>query len=264
MSARRTPIAICAVLLVALSVHESKALGIRAKGGFAHIAYGDFNEFAQGVNEQIASDPEVSGELGAINWVPELGAELLVPILPRLELGLGAGAIWGSSNFTFSSGAATFSFEHTVKSFPIGATLYATIPVPMSFAKPFISAGGAAYYTILGFEERLGAAGTVLGYDATLSSWGFGFHGAAGISLDILPGADIEIGFGGRYAKVRGFEGNATNTTGESLDVALGFYEDEHGYKIYGPVDASESSSVGEGTVDLSGYAVTLAVRVSY
>ncbi len=258
-------IAVVSCAAVALcAAQPASAFGIRVTGGFAHVAYGDFNDFADGINDLIARDPDITGELGDIRWIPELGAEVTAALTPLFSLGAGAGMLRGSSEFTFSSGGATLSFEHTVAAYPFTGTLYAEIPASLGFAKPYAFAGGGAYYTKLAFAERVGSLGDVVGYDADLSSWGYGLHGGAGISVAVAPRVAVDIGFKGRYVKVSHFEGTATSTKGETIDVVLGFYEGEEGYMVYGPLNAGDYGAVDEGVVDLSGYAITLGVNISF
>jgi opacity protein-like surface antigen len=258
-------IAVCSCIIVALfAAHPARGIDVRVTGGYTHVAYGDFNDFADGINAIIAADPEISGEFGNINWIPEIGAELSMPLMHRLSLSAGAGLLWGTSEFTFSSGGAILSFEHAIKAYPLTAALYAEIPAPFAFAKPYAYAGGGAYYTKLTFEERAGAGGDITGYDADLTSWGFGMHGGLGLAVSVTPLVSIDFGFKGRYVKIKHFEGTATSTEGETVDVVLGFYEGEGGYMVYGPVGAAYAGAVDQGTVDLTGYAITAGVNVSF
>ncbi|RJR26182.1 MAG: hypothetical protein C4574_07600 [Candidatus Latescibacterota bacterium] len=253
----------CAAAAI-LAASAAGAVDIRVTGGYTRVAYGDYNTFADGVNTVIAADPTITGELGAIRWIPEIGLEATVPVAPPFSLGAGAGVLWGSSSFEFSAGGSTLSFEHTVKAYPLTATVYADLPAPFAFAKPYAFAGGGAYYATVGFEERLGGTGDVVGYDAELSAWGFGLHGGAGLSFAVAPRIGLDLGVRLRYAKIKGFEGTATSTEGETADVVLGYFEGGEGYMIYGPVRADEAAGTGEGSVDLGGFGVSLGLRVAF
>ncbi len=260
----RSGAAAACVVFALCGVNEAEAAGVRVTGGYTRISYGDYNAFADGVNELIAADPSITGTLGNIRWIPEIGVEATVPVAPFLSLGAGAGMLWGTSSFEFSAGGATLSFEHTVKAYPLTATLYAEIPAPFSFAKPYAFAGGGAYRATVGFEERLGGSGDVVGYDAELSAWGFGLHGGAGLSFAVAPRVGLDLCVRGRYAKIKGFEGTATSTEGETADVVLGFFEGDGGYMVYGPVSADDAAGIGEGAVDLGGFGISLGMHVTF
>ncbi len=263
MTLRKRTLASCLVIVLC-AAGQAGAVGLRVTGGYTRIAYGDYNEFVDGVNDLIAADPAMTGELGSIHWIPEIGIEATHHVIPTLSIGAGAGMLWGSSSFEFTAEGSTFSFEHAVKAYPITATLYADVPALLGFAKPFAFAGGGAYYTKLTFEERVGGVGDIFGYDADLSSWGFGAHGGVGLSFSVAPMVGIELAVEGRYAKITGFEGTATSTDGETADVILGFYEGDGGYMIYGPVGVDDAAGAGEGSVDLTGYGISLGVHVSF
>lgn len=259
-------IGLCAAACAALVVSSAAAagFGVRVRGGMSRVSYGDFNEFADGINALIAADPTITGELATIRWIPEIAVEATMPVSGVLTLGFGAGLLRGSSSYELSAGSSTLSFEHRVGAYPLTATLYAAIPAPFAFARPYAFAGAGAYYATAAFEQRLGAGGDVFGYDSDLSAWGWGLHGGAGLSFAVAPTVSIEIGVQGRYAVVDGFEGTATSTEGETADVVLGFYEGEEGYMVFGPVNAADAAGVDEGAVDLSGFGFTLGATISF
>ena len=262
MAFRSRAAAACFVVSL-LAAGRADAVALRATAGFSRIAYGDYNAFADGINAIIAADPTFTGELGNMHWLPEIGVEASVPLVPALSLGAGAGLIWGSSSFEFSAEGETLTFEHTVKAYPLTVALRAEIPAPFVFARPYVFAGGGAYYVKLTFEERLGGASELFGYDAELSSWGFGMHGGVGFSFTVAPTVSVDLGFMGRYAKITGFEGTATSVDGETADIALVYYEDD-GNMVYGPESVEAAAGLGEGAVDLSGYGISLGVHVSF
>lgn len=263
MAIRRVAAASCA-LAALCAADGAGAVALRLTAGYTRVAYGDYNSFAEGVNKLIAADPSITGELGTIHWIPEIGLEAILPIAPRISLGAGAGMLTGSSSFAFSAGGSTLTYEHTVKTYPLSATIRAEIPAPFSFASPYAFAGGGAYRVTVGFEERLAGSGGAVGYDAELSAWGFGLHGGAGFSFAVAPRVGLDVGFRARYAKVDGFAGTATSTEGETAAVVLGLYESDGGYTVFGPVSAADAAEYGTGAVDLGGFGISLGLHVSF
>ena len=241
----------------------SAGIGIRVSGALSYVSYGDFNDFADYINNDVLAAGGASGEIGAIHWVPEFAGEIVLPIVPVLDLGIGAGVITGKSEFNFGSGSDRFDYAHTVKAYPVTATAYVHLPL-LPFAKPYAFGGGGLYYTKLTFDETVTAGGSTEGFGADLTKWGFGLHGGAGLSFSLSPMAVFDIGVKGRWAKITGFEGIATSTDGEAIDVFLASYVDDEGGLNFGPEAAVDKATFGEGAVDLSGFAFMLTLVVAF
>ena len=237
--------------------------GVRVTGGMSYIAYGNFNDFVDNVNALMAAETLGVGEVGNIHWVPEFSGEVLYSFMPTVAVGIGAGVLSGTSTFEVNLGGSGFSFEHTVKAYPITGTVYAKIPVPFTFAKPYVFAGGGAYYTKVKFNESVTVMNERQGYDAELTTWGFGIHGGAGLEISIVPMVAVDIGVSARAAKMKGFTGTATSSDGRTADVFLAYYTSD-GAVTYGPELAAEKGNYAEGEVDLSGFAVSLSLKVSF
>jgi opacity protein-like surface antigen len=241
----------------------SAGIGVRVSGGLSYVSYGDFNDFAEYINAEVLAASEASGEIGAIHWVPEFQGEIVLPIAPMLDLGIGVGIIMGSSEFGFEVSGDRFDYEHTVKAYPVTATGYVDLPL-LPFARPYAFGGGGLYYTKLTFGNVVTIGGTATGYDAELTKWGFGLHGGAGLSFSLSPMVTFDIGVKGRWAKIAGFEGSATTTDGEVIDVFLASYVDDEDELVFGPEATVDKGAYDEGAVDLSGFAFTLTLVVAF
>lgn len=233
-------------------------VGLRVTGALAYVAYGDYNGFVDDVNARMAAETLASGEVSSMHWMPSLAAEALYSFTPALTAGIGAGFLRGSAAFDIVVGGESLSFEHTVTSYPLTGTIYATIPAPLGRVAPYVFGGGGAYYTKLTFDERTEPEAS---YEAELGAWGFGLHGGAGVAIAIAPRLSAEIAVSGRYAKVRGFTGTGTSGEGTEEDVVLAVSKDG-GPAKYGPAPAPLAGSFDEGSVDLSGFTLLVAVRV--
>ncbi len=254
---------ISAVAIVTAAAGVSEAgIGFRATGGYSHISYGDFNDWVDEVNESLASGG--AGEIDNIKWVPEFGGEFYYSIVPMFEIGVGAGMMMGNSEYSFTDGDESVEFEHKIKAFPINANFYFKPNVPFSGMKPYLYAGGAMYYTKLDFGFKLANLSDEGGYDAELSTWGFGIHGGGGMEFPIIPSLSLDVGFKIRWASIGGFEGTATDLEGETRDVFLAGFTDDEGNWSYGPAEASMEGEYDEGKVDLTGYTIYIGFKAGF
>jgi opacity protein-like surface antigen len=261
---QRASLAALLVLAAALvSASAWAGIGVRVSGGLSYISYGDFNDFADYVNSELLAPNEASGEIGSIHWVPEFGGEIVLPLMPKLDLGIGAGAIMGTSEFSLGAGDDRFDYKHTMNAYPIVATAYVRLPL-LPFAKPYAFGGGGLYYAKLTFDETVTTGGASSGFGAELSKWGFGLHGGAGLSFSFSPAVTFDVGVKGRWARITGFEGTATRTDGEVVDIFLASYVDDEGGLNFGPEAVADKRTYGEGAVDLSGFAFILTLTVAY
>jgi len=239
-------------------------IGVRVSGGLSYISYGDFNHFADYLNNEVLAPNGATGQIDAIHWVPEFEGEVVVPLVHMIDLGIGGGFVTGKSDFSFDAGSGDrFDYNHTVKSYPLTATVYVKLPL-LPFAKPYAFAGGGMYYTKATFDETVTSGGSADVLKAELTKWGFGFHGGAGLSFALAPRVGLDIGVKGRWAKIKGLTGTATGSDGRSVGVFLAYYTDEDGATQFGPEALSDKGAYGEGSVDLSGYAFTLTMTVAF
>jgi hypothetical protein len=240
----------------------SAGIGVRVSGGLSYVSYGDFNDAADYANEEGLWASGATGEVGAIHWIPEFSGEVIVPVIPRLSVGVGGGIVFGKSSYVLRTGLGAYSYEHTMKAYPVTATAYVDLPM-LPFAKPYVYLGGGAYRTKLTFEESTSGISTDEA-SAELQKWGFGLHGGAGLSFDIIPTVQFDLGLKWRWADVKGFEGTRRNPDGSSTDVFLASYRDTDGSLNFAPESMADKDVFGEGSVDLSGFSFMLGLTVSF
>lgn len=255
-----------AALLVIASACAASAVsagvGVRLGGSLSYVSYGDFNDLAGYLNDEVLAPSGATGEMSLIHWIPEFHGEIVMSVVPKLDLGVGAGIIKGESEFNLIAAGDRFDYRHVVEAYPITATAYAQLP-PLPFAKPYAFGGAGVYYAKLSFDESLTLGGSESGVTAELAKWGFGLHGGVGLSFSLAPKVTFDIGVKGRWARIKGFEGTATSTDGETVDVFLASYIDEDGGCNFGPEAAADKGALAEGAVDLSGFAFTLTLTIA-
>ena len=255
--------AFLAFVLLLAAGSASAGIGVRVNGGMSYVSYGDFNDAADYANEEGLWASGATGEIGAIHWIPEFGGEIIVPVIPRLSVGVGGGIVFGKSSYALQTGLGAYSYEHTMKAYPVTATAYVDLPM-LPFAKPYVYLGGGAYRVSLTFEESTSGGAGAEEASADLGEWGFGLHGGAGLSFALAPTVQFDLGLKLRWADVKGFEGTRTNPDGSLTDVFLASYRDAGGALNFGPEATADRGVYGEGSVDLSGFAFMLGLTVSF
>jgi hypothetical protein len=255
-------LAAVAVASVPVFGSASAGVGVRVNGGVSRISYGDFNAWVDNVNARMATETLAVGAVDKIHWIPEFSGEFLYSFVPGLTVGVGAGMLSGKSTFDVGFADGSYRFEHSVRSYPFTATLYGDLPT-IPVGKPYVFGGGAAYYAKITFHETVTAGTEEEWYDADLTAWGFGVHGGAGLEIPIVPMVSADVGVTGRFVRMRRFSGNATGNEGARGEVFLAYYE-RGGVVGYGPEPVSEKGAYGEGTVDFSGFALTMALHVTW
>jgi opacity protein-like surface antigen len=243
------------LVLAAAAVPAEAGLGIKVRGGYSYMNYGDFNDWVDAFNEDV---PSGSPTIDNIKWIPEVSAELTFPILPTFSGGIGIGYLSGKSDYGISLGGSdNFSYLHKVKAMPVLLNMY--WEPPLVSINPFVYGGLGFYRTNLEFEYWLTAGGDREGYSSELDKWGFGLQAGGGVRIALMPTMSLDIGVQGRWADISGFEGTATNQDGDSKDVYLGKGEVD-GYNVYGPME--QGSGIGEASVDLSGFTIFVGLTI--
>jgi len=235
-------------------------IGFRVSGGYGYIGYRDYNDWIDYMNNEYLPSMSIAGKLDKLHWAPEISGEALVFLFPRFDLGLGGGLISGKRSFSIEP--VGYRYEHTVKTYPITATIYAALPAPFGFAKPYAFAGGGVYYSTLVFDSDTPAAAT--SFKADLSAWGFGVHAGAGLRIPLAPRVSLDVGIKGRVTAIRGFEGTKTWDTGKTEDIFLAHGMNQQHNLIYEPKPVSEKDTFHEGTVDISGVAIALGLKMLF
>jgi opacity protein-like surface antigen len=246
-----------------LAAHGASAgVGVRVSGAMSYISYGEFNDAVDYANNEGLWASGASGEISAIHWIPEFGGEVVVSVVPRLSIGVGAGIMYGKSSYVLQTGLGSYSYEHTVKAYPLTATAYVNLP-PIPIARPYVYLGGGAYRTTLTFTES--TSGVSSGEaSADLRKWGFGIHAGAGLSFAVVPRVRFDVEVKWRHAVVKGFEGERKNPDGTTTAVFLASYTDVDGAVTFAPEPAADKGSFAEGSADLSGVAFVLGFTVAF
>lgn len=241
-----------ALTFMAAAVPAEAGFGIKLKGGYTYISYSDFNDWVDTANNEI---PSGSPTLDNINWLPEISAELTFPLLPTFSGGVGIGYLSGKCDYSVSFSGDSFSYVHKVKAMPVLLNVY--WEPPLVSINPFVYGGIGLYRTNLDFDYRLTSGGNEEGYNAELDKWGFGLHAGGGFRIALLPTLSLDIGAQGRWADISGFEGTASSSGGETVDVYLAKGE---GY--FGP--EQKGAGEPEASVDLTGFTMFVGLTFGF
>lgn len=254
----------CLAFVLCIAAQSASAgIGVRVNGALSRISYGDFNDAADYTNREELWASGATGEVGAIHWIPEFGGEVIIPVIHRLSVGVGGGIAFGKSSYLLKTNLGDFSYEHRMKAYPLTATAYVDLPM-LPFAKPYLYLGCGAYDVKLTFEESASSGSSADNVSEELQKWGYGLHGGAGLSFDIVPKVQFELGLRWRLAAVKGFEGERRNSDGSTTDVFLASYRDKAGNLYFRTEPMADKGALGEGSVDLSGISFILGLAVSF
>jgi hypothetical protein len=252
-----------AVLILGTLIATNAAtagIGFRVSGGYGYISYRDYNDRIDYMNSEYLPSMSIAGTLDKLHWAPEISGEVLVFLFPRFDFGLGVGLISGSRSFSIEP--VGYRYEHTMKTYPITATVYAALPAPFGFAKPYVFAGGGVYYSAIVFDYDTPSAAT--SFTTDLSAWDFGAHAGAELRIPLAPRISLDILVRGRLAAIQGFEGTKIWDTGRTEDIFLAHGMNQQHNVIYEPKPVSERDTFHEGTVDVSGVAVALGLTMLF
>jgi opacity protein-like surface antigen len=257
-----------AILVIAAALPAEAGLGLKIKGGYTWISYGDYNEWVDETNARLPYEFVEGVKIPRyenINWMPEITAELTYPIAPTFTGSVGIGYLSGKSEYSFSYEPADIALEedHTVKAIPVTVNVY--WEPSLGSLKPFVYGGIGLYRTSLEFTSSFTFGDETDGYTAEMDKWGFGLQGGAGLSFSFSPKVSFDFGIQGRWADISGFEGTATRLDGETKEVYLGkgwVEEDGEDIYYYGPTDKADN--MDEGTVSLSGYTLFIGMTIGF
>ncbi len=250
-----------AVCMQPLPTHAG--IGFRVNGGLSYATYSDFNDYVKHVNEVELPAIGVMGTLNDIHWVPEVNGEVLFSPVPKITIGAGAGFISGKSEFSYMIGFIESKYKHTIKAYPLALTGYFDFSLPGASIDLYLQGGVAAVYSKITFDMKLTDGTNTDGLDAELTTWGYELHGGGGVKLAIFPKVSIDLGIRARWADLTGYEGTGAVIGEGDYDVFLA-KDTEEGYVLYGPESVENNDQYEEGSVDLTGFAVTLGVTVSF
>lgn len=267
MRKRFFSLAVLLAVFVILPQAVFAGVSLRFTGGYYHMGYKDFNDWVKQLNasideanQDIPASQQIP-KMDEMTWVPEFGGEILFSVAPTVSIGAGVGIIAGSSSIAYQLEGFGIDFDHKVRSYPFTATAYVRFPaIPI---KPFLYGGAGFYRSKATFDYYALMDYDRLGYSAELTDWQFGIHGGGGISFNIAPTISLDIDMRFRWADLKGFEGTATSSDGETIDVFLakGTVDGEY---LYGPEDVAAKGTIGEGSVSLTGYGFFVGLNIGF
>ncbi len=226
---RRFSTVICLTILSMLLLAGSSqaGLGVRISGPATHVSLGQFNDYVDAFNSEYLSGTPYSWN--NLNWMPEFSGEILYNVTPMLDVGIGMGLIVSTSELSIIAGLESSSEKHKLRSYPFTATGYYEPGWALGPFKPFFYGGAGIYYTNWTYSTAYMGTRDDFSYEWNLTKWGFGLHGGLGVEISILPKLSVDVGFKGRWANFKGFEGKDPF---EGDDVILGVGTIEHVVEI--------------------------------
>jgi opacity protein-like surface antigen len=269
---RFSAVAVIAILSISFLPGVSYAgFGIRLTGPATYVGYGDFNDYVDTYNSEYLSDSPYKYE--NINWAPEFGVEVLYTLLPKIDIGVGAGIIMGTSEYSVSAGLENITLRHKIRPYPFTATAYYRLPWMGGPFKPIAYGGVGVYYNKAFFSSAYMGTGNDYSYEWTLTKWGFGLHGGVGFEISILPKLSVDLGIKARWANFTGFEGTDP-ISGEKVIIGTGTVEVEVGdppaiyiVPVYEPMTAefvNENENLREAEVSLTGYSIVIGINIMF
>ena len=249
-----------ALAITAAEVPAEAGTGIKVKGGYSHISYGDYNDWVKESNSEIPLGYPTYEEL---HWIPEVSAEFTFPILSSVSGSVGIGYLSGKTKYNVNLGIVSYSYVHRVKATPVFLNVYWEIP--LQTINPFVYGGVGLYRTVLEVDESLTEGSQTKGTNSELDKWGFGLHAGCGIGIALAPTISFDVGVQGRWADISGFEGTSKPLGGDQEPVYLGKGEverDNIAVSYYGP--ATKDSGLEEASVNLSGYTIFIGLTFGF
>ena len=244
-------------------------------GGGNYISGGDLNEGARGFAEFSRDDLKIQGEAALLHLSYIFGAELSFPLSSQFYLGIGADYFRGkkesSSDQTETLPGNSFATRPEIEALPLRVVL-SFYPVPFLYLK-----GGVEYYFAkISYFYRFQEGDYRREWEGNANSQGLGILGALGLDWSISSYFSLFAEATGRYAKIKGFEGEDTSRDSE------GFIYTEEGtlyfYQVSGtnqktypqlfirnkkPAEARVSDA-REALVDFSSVSLRLGFRIKF
>ncbi|MBN1271962.1 MAG: outer membrane beta-barrel protein [Candidatus Aminicenantes bacterium] len=232
------------------------SFGFRLLGGLNYASGGNISDGHSGLMQGWRAFAMLFGyadngtNIGAMHMGLGLEADFILNFTKNLGVGIGAGYITagGKSDAELSDGTDTLdlSQKSTASAIPIRLSLCLNFPVSpmMSF---IADVGGGFYLTKVVSTFRMESLPNYTQQKVDTSASGIGFHGGLGLKVNFSPNLGLVLMGRGRYAKIKGFEGDMT-TTGDPPPSATPV----SGVLYY------EEITLPEGTVGLVGLETTL------
>jgi len=277
------------ILLTANSPAQSK-FSLKVKGGYTMISFHDLDSVITSHDrlfEDISLNLGMSreGRLEKLSGGIDLEGEIMMMLTRKIGIGLGLGYIQSQKDSsTMLSFGSLFrldsDMELNIRAIPI--KLDGFYFIPLSSGISFFLNGGIGYYIgkmnysfdmaeeILDFSSSSQAIGTV-------EDKGIGYHAGLGIEMRLADSVAIFLDAGGRYVKLRNWEGEESSFNSEGLRESrsgiLWYYEayDPDFQKSYSNLLLSENQPEVSGAdnsrkleIDLSGLSLRLGIRLLF
>jgi len=186
-------------------------------GGGNFISGGDLNKGAEGFSEFYRDQLQIGGEEAkSLHLVYVFGAELSIPLSSQFFLGIGADYFRGrkesSAEQPETSPQNSYMTRPEIQALPL-RIIFAYYPAPFLFLK-----GGVEYYFAeISYLYRFREGHYWKEWEGNANSQGFGFQAALGVEWNLTSHLSFFVEAIGRYARIRGFEGEDISSDSEGL-----------------------------------------------
>ena len=285
-----------AALWLLTSAGFSQESVIKLSGGLGFAVGGDLNKTIQGLSDLRRDLDGAAGELSPVHWGMNFEVEFIHYYTPNIGLGLGVGYFRASkqsgpssSEFdvpgVFSMGSQ-YSIKPEISAVPITLNIHYLLAAGSKLRFDF-HAGIGYYLTKLDFSgkdvlhdsffDQISEHWTE---DTTFSSTkgGLGFQAGVGFEFVVGPRLAIVCDIFGRWATVSSFKGRyAYKESGDytweesASDYYFWLYEERFDSSTYAQYDFYTEKPEGEGitnarqgSVDLTGFGITLGFRIKF
>jgi len=273
------------VLLLITSVGYPGKLAVRAGAGFGCFFGGDIADGLKGLSDYLADTYAATGEFGAPGFGPNLSAEVVYQISPKMGVGLGFGYFSGGKEsevaFTIDTLSVTQILHPRFQVIPITASFHYHLPCASSKFELDVSAGLGFYLARLNHDESIalsvaGQTGTLAYTYASGGRNGFGPHLGLSVERPLNERLALYVSLNARLVSVALAQGDWTET-GSGLFGAYSNQGSDHqpwaydwttGGKTYSQVifaatapSGADAANVHEAKLGLSAVTLGLGVR---
>jgi hypothetical protein len=265
--------------------YSRESLSLRFYGGLSTLQPGDLNRGLAGWLDLWNHTAELYGLPGGAGfdgarWGIEAGADLLIPLGPRLSLGLGAGSISASasSQSHFPSNDVVPS-SHKIKVRPWAVPLRAGLHclLPLTDCLEIRLQAGAVYYLVRAEAEYTRDWNGYWEKDRyKLKSAGLGYQGGIGFELRLNRWAAVFLEGQARLARISNFSGSLERISSEGGSILqegtlyLIDYKLAEGavFSVIDVLDEQPSGpaflNVRKAVVDFSGFALNMGLTLRF
>ena len=185
-------------------------------GGGNYISGGDLNEGAEGFAAFYRDELQVEGKGKPLHLGYIIGAELSFPLSSRLFLGIGTDYLRGrkesSTEHSETLPGNSFTTRPEIQALPLRIA-FSYYPADFLFIK-----GGVEYYFArISYFYSYQEGDYWKEWEGKADGQGLGIQGALGAEWNLSSHVCLFAEMTGRYAKIKGFEGEDTSTDSEGF-----------------------------------------------